>query len=63
MLVEFEKLCEIEELALGGLRPQVGFAATTWTNAGLEHEVEGHWRVDIAASGRVLDLVFLDEFA
>lgn len=63
LLVEFKKLLEVEELALSGLGSQIALTTATWANACFEHKVKCDWRVDIAASFGVLDIVFLDQLA
>lgn len=63
MLVELEKLREVQELTLGSLRPQVAGRVTAGANAGLEHKVECHWRFRLHTGVGVLEVVLLDELA
>lgn len=62
-LVELQKLSKVEELTLGSLGTQVAGQVAAGTNGSLEHEVEGDGLGRKHASGRVLQVILLDQLA
>jgi len=63
LLVELEKLGEVEELTLSSLWTEVAWGVAAGADGRLEHEIEGYWWLWLNTGVRVLHLVLLDEQA
>lgn len=57
----FQQLLERQKLSLGSLWSEESWCVAGGTDLCLEHEVHGDWRLDLVASGRVADVVLLNE--